>query len=429
MVRSWMRVAARAGSVGRRLVTIMVQSPLWKTLRARLAGTRASGSLITALGIAVALPWLMFSHSEQTKLAEWRKTAPVSASTLPSADEEVIILSGEVQLTEGNKPWDWTEDPKYNAINSKIKPKQRRARSAPEVSLWFDPSPSPRPRRAFVAPTRRAPARTAAPRATVRAALRPPAPQPEVRVSYVPAPVKRYRTLCVRTCDGYYWPISFASTRDEMPDDAAICKSSCGSTTKLYFHDNPGEEVEQMTDLNGGKYSETATAFLYRTAAANPTCRCQADPWEQASLERHAQYAELAKKGKKIVVDKRPGKVPPSEIRRVTTVVYSSERRTAAAEVSLPAPVVVRTLNRQPASLAFARSGPPARVAPKPPRQAAQPRRKARRSASVQIFGLGNAVGFRKSSPPAAAIRTRRRPATNWSNAGIGINDLPKWLR
>src|SRR6266540_3435428 len=38
-----------------------------------------------------------------------------------------------------------------------------------------------------------------------------------------PSPYARtYRTLCVRTCDGYYFPISYATNRSHFKTDAAV---------------------------------------------------------------------------------------------------------------------------------------------------------------------------------------------------------------
>src|SRR6185369_3937727 len=34
----------------------------------------------------------------------------------------------------------------------------------------------------------------------------------------------QYRTLCVRLCDGFYFPISFATTRGQLADDARKCE-------------------------------------------------------------------------------------------------------------------------------------------------------------------------------------------------------------
>jgi hypothetical protein len=52
-----------------------------------------------------------------------------------------------------------------------------------------------------------------------------------------------YRTLCVRLCDGYYFPISHATGQDGFMRDAERCAASCGSDARLFFHRNPGGDV------------------------------------------------------------------------------------------------------------------------------------------------------------------------------------------
>jgi hypothetical protein len=98
-----------------------------------------------------------------------------------------------------------------------------------------------------------------------------------------------YRTVCVRLCDGYYWPISFATTRSTFERDAAKCEASCGGA-KLYVYRNPGEEPDDMVDLRGQPYKRLTTAFLYRTQY-DAQCKCQPHPWEEAARLRHRIYA------------------------------------------------------------------------------------------------------------------------------------------
>ena len=110
-----------------------------------------------------------------------------------------------------------------------------------------------------------------------------------------------YRTLCVRLCDGFYWPISYATTPEHFDTDRRKCESSCGSPVQLYKYRNPGGELEDMEDLKGRPYSKLKTAFLYRTAY-DASCKCKSDPWEQEATGRHRMYAlEAAKrKGDKV---------------------------------------------------------------------------------------------------------------------------------
>ena len=112
-----------------------------------------------------------------------------------------------------------------------------------------------------------------------------------------------YRTMCVRLCDGFYWPVSFATTKDKFDDDASTCARSCGgaATAKLFVYRNPGSDIDAMEDLNGRAYKKLETAFSFR-AKYEPSCKCRPHPWEDASLQRHQSYAlaASARKGDQI---------------------------------------------------------------------------------------------------------------------------------
>ena len=83
-----------------------------------------------------------------------------------------------------------------------------------------------------------------------------------------------YRTLCVRTCDGYYFPISFTTSRRNFLRDQAVCAAMCpAADVRLYVHRNPGQESEEMVSVNGEPYTDLAAAFAYREKF-NPSCSC-----------------------------------------------------------------------------------------------------------------------------------------------------------
>jgi hypothetical protein len=93
-----------------------------------------------------------------------------------------------------------------------------------------------------------------------------------------------FRTICVRTCDGYYFPISFATTSERFRDDELSCQRMCpAAEVSLYTYHNPGEEVAQAVSLNGRLYTELPTAFNYRKAL-NPACGCRrpGESWAEA---------------------------------------------------------------------------------------------------------------------------------------------------
>lgn len=77
-------------------------------------------------------------------------------------------------------------------------------------------------------------------------------------------PGSTFRTICVRACDGYYFPISFATTQDRIQRDAQVCQTQGGESTSLYYYPNPGGEVQQAVGLDGAPYTALKNAFRYR---------------------------------------------------------------------------------------------------------------------------------------------------------------------
>lgn len=106
-----------------------------------------------------------------------------------------------------------------------------------------------------------------------------------------------YRTVCVRLCDGYYWPISYATTPESFDRDRQKCESSCGSPARLYRGRTSGSDIDDMEDQNGQPYRRLKTAFLYRTQY-EPRCKCKAEPWSKEATDRHRIYALEAAKAK-----------------------------------------------------------------------------------------------------------------------------------
>ena len=104
-----------------------------------------------------------------------------------------------------------------------------------------------------------------------------------------------YRTMCVRLCDGYFWPISYATTRGSFENDAAVCARSCGgpSEARLFSYRNPGGEIADMEDVDGKPYKRLQNAFVFR-AKYEPSCKCRAHPWEEAATDLHKSYALTA---------------------------------------------------------------------------------------------------------------------------------------
>lgn len=99
-----------------------------------------------------------------------------------------------------------------------------------------------------------------------------------------------YRTLCVRTCDGYYFPIRSRVSSRHFSRDARQCQAMCGGEAKLFYLPKGSDDVKNMTDISGRVYSDLPNAFAYRRSLVNG-CSCKPMPWSSAEAARHDHYA------------------------------------------------------------------------------------------------------------------------------------------
>ena len=113
-------------------------------------------------------------------------------------------------------------------------------------------------------------------------------------------PFATYRTLCVRSCDGYYFPVSFSALPSRFSQDLQKCQSQCAAPAELYVYRNPGEEPEQMVSFDGIRaYSEHANAWRYRKQYVKG-CSCKTaeyDPGEIAALNEKEEAERNQKSG------------------------------------------------------------------------------------------------------------------------------------
>ncbi len=120
-----------------------------------------------------------------------------------------------------------------------------------------------------------------------------------------PSQSSTYRTICVRTCDGFYFPISFATTPGYFRDDEQKCQRMCpAAEVMLFSHRNPGEEVTQATSISGRLYTELPNAFRYRQEF-NAACSCKrpGDSWADAL--KHLEDRSTIERGDIVITEER----------------------------------------------------------------------------------------------------------------------------
>jgi Protein of unknown function (DUF2865) len=164
-----------------------------------------------------------------------------------------------------------------------------------------------------------------------------------------------FRTVCVRSCDGAYFPISFATVPARFPDDEKTCRALCpAAEATLYAYRNPGEDMNQAVSINGQPYSSSPNAFRYRQEF-NPSCACKAagQTWSDA-LKSVDDKAAAEQQGDIIVTEESAKKMarPPAAKGAQATVKKGASGTGTATAPATPAPA-----ESAPATASTAASG------------------------------------------------------------------------
>src|SRR5664279_419869 len=156
-------------------------------------------------------------------------------------------------------------------------------------------------------------------------------------------PSGTFRTVCVRSCDGAYFPISFATVPGRFPDDEKTCKALCpAAEASLYAYRNPGEDMNQAVSISGQPYSSSPNAFRFRQEF-NPSCACKAagQTWSDA-LKSVDDKAAAEQQGDIIVTEESAKKMSRAPTKTAPTPVPpkkgAAPAGTTASTPSAPAP-------------------------------------------------------------------------------------------
>lgn len=193
-------------------------------------------------------------------------------------------------------------------------------------------------------------------------------------------PNGRYRTVCVRLCDGFFYPIHYSTYGSMVGPDAEQCQSSCAAPAELYVYRNPGQEIEQAVSLSGSAYMDLPVALRYRKEYVKG-CSC-----------KQAEYnpTDIMAANKQAGID--TGPMPPAK------PAAPAADGQAAAPAAAPIEITGATPPADQAAPA-----PVDQAAPPPPAEAAAPPPDAPPPTSV-------AVEQEAPAPRPAAVPQRQKP-------------------
>lgn len=187
-------------------------------------------------------------------------------------------------------------------------------------------------------------------------------PQPEYQTPIYRSinPNGRYRSVCVRLCDGYYYPVSYSTYGRRVAQDATKCQKSCAAPAELYVYRNPGQEIEQAISLSGSAYMDLPVALRYRKEYVKG-CSCKKSEYNPAEIEAANTKAQAPKAAPgnqaNAAAAAAPAKpaLPPGQMPQLNLDIDGSAtpaqpaQQAAPAEPPAPAPVAEQQAPAAPA--------------------------------------------------------------------------------
>lgn len=182
-----------------------------------------------------------------------------------------------------------------------------------------------------------------------------------------------YKTLCVRKCDGFYFPISMSASRSRFETDSAICQASCPNSEVELFVQPSGQEAEAAQSLTGEPYTSLPNAFRFRRAY-DPACGCRrpGQSWVEALAD--AERIVGTRPGDIVVTEQKSLELArPVEPPKPRDPPPARTQPAAKAPPAKPAPGASAPAAKAPAGTLPGTSPGPRAAAPAPPVASSEP--------------------------------------------------------
>ena len=91
------------------------------------------------------------------------------------------------------------------------------------------------------------------------------------------------QAVCVRTCDGSFFPVSYAANGERYDSLENMCRALCPNAEVALYTFPFGSDIEQAVSPTGQRYMDSPNALKYRTTLdPNCTCRRKGQSWYEA---------------------------------------------------------------------------------------------------------------------------------------------------
>jgi len=99
--------------------------------------------------------------------------------------------------------------------------------------------------------------------------------------------------VCVRACDGGFFPVSYSARRANLADLQELCRAQCPNVEVALYTRSPSRDIETAVSMDGEAYADHPNALKF-TKSYDPTCACRpaGRSWAETLAEAERLLAE-----------------------------------------------------------------------------------------------------------------------------------------
>jgi hypothetical protein len=163
------------------------------------------------------------------------------------------------------------------------------------------------------------------------------------------------KAVCVRTCDGAFFPVSYSASQGRLGGLDDMCHALCPNADVSLYTYPPSGQIEQAVSINGAKYMDLPGALKYRTSI-DPTCTCKrkGESWAEALAGAETKLGRESKGDVFVTPEKSIELSRPKFDAKAKAKTPADAKVTPAAQTADPA---VDALSQQAATISREASG------------------------------------------------------------------------
>jgi Protein of unknown function (DUF2865) len=107
--------------------------------------------------------------------------------------------------------------------------------------------------------------------------------------------------ICVRQCDGGFFPVSYSARRANLDELATLCKALCPNAEVALYTKSPWGELDSAISISGDSYGDHPNALKFQKTRV-PACGCKPPDKSWAEALAEAERILASSNNKDVVV-------------------------------------------------------------------------------------------------------------------------------